>query len=102
MNKYLLQGKLTAKEDSGDKLTSILLEASKLISSAQGCNLYAVSKDQNDINSVWITEIWDSKEDHDNSLKLEAVRTLIGQAIPIIDGTPQRGQELEVIGGHGL
>lgn len=102
MNKYLLHGKLTAKEGQGEKLASILLEASKLVSTAQGCVLYVVGKDKNDHNAVWVTEIWDSKEDHDGSLKVEGVRELIAQAIPILDGPPQRGQELELLGGTGI
>jgi len=102
MNKYLLHGKLTAKEDSSEKLTSILLEASKMVSKAKGCILYVVGKDRNDKNAVWITEIWDSKEDHDNSLKMEGVKELISQAIPIIEGQPQKGQELQILGGKGI
>ncbi|MEP6512731.1 MAG: antibiotic biosynthesis monooxygenase family protein [Parafilimonas sp.] len=102
MTKYLLHGKLTAKEGYGEKLTSILLEASKLVSAAKGCILYVVSKDTTGRNSVWITEIWNSKEDHDNSLKGEGVKELISQAIPILDGQPQKGQELEILGGKGI
>ena len=102
MNKYLLHGKLTAQDGYGEKLTSILLNASKLVSTAKGCILYIVSKDTADINSVWITEIWDSKEDHDNSLKVEGVNELISMAIPILNGQPQKGQELEVLGGKGI
>lgn len=102
MNKYLLHGKLTAKEGQGEKLASILLEASKLVSTAQGCVLYVVGRDKNDHNAVWVTEIWDSKEDHDGSLKVEGVRELIAQAIPILDGPPQKGQELELLGGTGI
>jgi quinol monooxygenase YgiN len=102
MNKYLLHGKLTAKEGEVEKLASILLEASRLVSTAQGCILYVVGKDQNDPTAVWITEIWDSKEDHDNSLKVEGVRQLIAQALPILDGPPQKGQELELLGGTGI
>jgi quinol monooxygenase YgiN len=61
-----------------------------------------IGKDANDVNSVYVTEIWDSKEDHDNSLKLEEVRALIMKAMPIIDGQPQKGQELEILGGTGI
>jgi len=102
MSKYFLHGKLTAKNGQAQILTSILLEASKMVSTAKGCKFYFISRDKNDENSVWVTEIWDSKEDHDNSLKTEAVRELISRAIPIIEGQPQKGQELEVLGGKGI
>lgn len=102
MNKYGLHGKLKATAGNGDKLAAILLEASGLVSTAKGCNLYIVSKDKNDKDAVWVTEAWDSKEDHDNSLSVEGVRELISQAMPILDGQPEKGQELEILGGKGI
>lgn len=99
MNKYLLHGNFTAKTGHADELANILIEASKLVSTAKGNRLYVVSKDKNDPNSVYVTEIWDSKEDHDNSLKIDGVRELIMKAMPMIDGQPEKGQELEILGG---
>lgn len=99
---HLLHGKLTAKPGHRDELSNILLEASRLVAKAKGCNLYAISKDEKDQHSVYVTEIWTTKDDHDNSLKVEGVRALIMKAMPIIDGQPQKGQELEVIGGAGI
>ena len=79
-----------------------MLEAAAMVATAKGCRLYAISRDDSEPDAVWITEIWDTKEDHDNSLKVPGVRELIGRAMPIIDGPPQRGQELTVIGGFGI
>lgn len=102
MKKYLLHGKLKAKEGKGEELSSILLEAAQTLKTAKGCDLYAIGKDVTDENSVWVTEIWHSKEDHDNSLKLDSVRSVIMKAMPVLDGMPQKGQELEVMGGLGV
>jgi quinol monooxygenase YgiN len=102
MNKYLLHGKLTATKGNAELLASILLQASKLVSAAKGCILYVIAKDKQDEDSVWITEIWESREDHDNSLKVEGVKELIAQAMPILAASPQKGQELEVLGGKGV
>lgn len=99
MNKYLLHGKLTTKDGQGEKLSEILLEASRLVSSANGCTAYVVSRDLTDVNSIWVTEIWESKQDHDDSLNVAGVKELIAQAIPILNGAPQKGQELEILGG---
>ncbi|MCF2490737.1 putative quinol monooxygenase [Dyadobacter sp. CY347] len=99
---YLLHGKLNAKAGHAEELANILLEASQLMSTAKGCKVYAVGKDANDLNAVYVTEIWDSKEDHDNSLNVNGVRELIGRAMPIFDGQPSKGQELEILGGAGL
>ncbi len=99
---YLLHGKLQAKPNQANELADILLEASKLVSTAKGCKLYLIGKDENEPNSVYVTEIWDSKDDHDNSLKVEGVRELIMKAMPILDGQPTKGQELEILGGTGI
>lgn len=102
MSTYLLHGKLTAKQGQREDLAAILIEASKLVSTAKGCKLYVIGKDETDPNSVYITEIWDSKEDHDNSLKVAGVRELIMKAMPMLDGQPSKGQEIEILGGAGI
>lgn len=102
MNKYLLHGKLTAIVGHRDELAGILMKASELVATAKGCKLYIVGLDKDDIHSVYVTEIWDSKEDHDNSLNVNGVKDLIATAILILEGKPSRGQELEVLGGTGL
>lgn len=101
-NRYLLHGKLTAKVGHKDELANILLEASKLVVTAKGCQLYVIGTDENDTNAVYITEIWDCKEDHDNSLNVEGVRDLIMKAMPILDEQPTKGQELKILGGTGI
>jgi len=102
MSKYGLHSKLKAIDGGRDKLIQILLEASKLVSAAKGCNLYLISKDRTDNNAVWVTEVWDSKEDHDASLNLESVKKSITSAMPLISGKPERGQELEIVGGKEI
>lgn len=101
-NKYGLFGKFTAKEGKSDELLSILLDASELVSTAKGCHLYIINKDIENDNDIWVNELWDSKEDHDNSLKVEGVKELIMKAIPLIDGQPEKGVELKVVGGAGI
>ena len=102
MNKYGLHGKFNTQKGKADALAAILIEASQVVSKTKGCNLYAISKDPTEPDTVWVTEIWDSKADHDASLSLPEVRSLITKAIPLIDGAPSKGQELEVLGGFGL
>ena len=102
MGKYGLHGKLKAQPGKGEALSNILLEASNLVAQSKGCQVYLISTDNSQAETVWVTEVWDSKEDHDNSLKNEEVRALIGKAMPILDGMPEKGQELEVLGGLGL
>lgn len=100
--KYGLHGHLKAQEGKGEELANILLEAAQLLSDADGCHLYIVSRDIADENTIWITEVWDNKEAHHNSLKLDAVKTLISKAVPILAEPPKGGQEMQVLGGLGV
>lgn len=94
---YLLQGKLTAKEGKRDELAKILVEASKLIAKAKGSKFYIVGKSDGDKNDVFVTELWESKDDHDNSLNFPGVKELIMKAMPILAGPPEKGKEIEVL-----
>jgi quinol monooxygenase YgiN len=100
-NKYGLYGKLQAKTGKGKELGEILLKAASQMQNVKGCILYIVGKTADNPDGVYIIEAWNSKEDHDNSLKLPSVRELISQAMPILDGKPD-GITLELLGGKGL
>ena len=102
MIKYGLHNRLTAVPGKRDELASILLEASRLVAKSKGCQIYVVSRDPSDPDSVCITEVWDSREDHDDSLRNDLVRQLIGKAMPLLAGMPEKGQQLEVLGGLGV
>ncbi len=102
MNKYGLHGCLNAQPGKAHELVQILIKASKLVSTVKGCRLYTIGTDKTKPDTVWITEIWDTKEDHDKSLQIPDVRQLIGTAMPLLDGPPAKGQELSVLGGFGI
>ncbi|GAA4302123.1 antibiotic biosynthesis monooxygenase family protein [Nibribacter koreensis] len=96
--KYALLGKMTAQPDQREALLSILLQASHLVSTAKGCHQYLVYKDLQTQDCIWISELWDSVEDHDNSLHLPGCRDLIMQAMPLLAGKPEK-IELSLAGG---
>lgn len=81
-HKYGLIASLKAKEGKTEELGKILLKASELVSTSKGCISYVVSLDAEDEHLLWITEVWDSKADHDASLTNPEVRALIGTAYP--------------------
>ncbi len=101
-DKYLLHGKLKAKAGHNEALAAILLQASELVGTVKGCHMYLIGRSDQDPDAVYVTEIWDSKEDHDNSLNAEGVRELIMKAMPLLEGPPTKGQELDIIGGSGI
>ncbi|MBO6523696.1 MAG: antibiotic biosynthesis monooxygenase [Balneolaceae bacterium] len=99
--KYGLQGSFTAKVGKGDELVAILAEAAELMKGAKGCHIYVVGQEAQNADVICVSEVWESKEDHDNSLNIPGVRELIGKAMPIIDGKPE-SFEVDIIGGAGL
>jgi len=95
---YGLIGKMTAKEGQRDTLIAILTEGSDKM---PGCRSYIVAKDAKDANGIWITEVWDTKRHHADSLRLPSVQSAIGRGKPLIAGFDSYF-ETEPVGGTGL
>ena len=95
---YGMIGRMTATPGQRDTLLAILLEGT---SDMPGCRSYVIAVEPGDADAIWITEVWDSKELHDASLALPAVRAAIAKARPIIAGFGP-STVTEVVGGMGL
>ncbi len=102
MKKYGLIGQLRAKQGKAQELEKILIEAANLMKSAHGCQVYLVGRSIDDTHVVEVMEVWASKKDHDESLRFPGVKELIAKAMPLLDGPPEKGREIELSGGHGL
>ena len=98
---YGLHGKMTAQPGQRDALLDIMLSGTDTSNPMPGCYLYLISRATDDPDGIWITEIWRSKEDHDASLTLDAVKALIAVARPLIAGGSDRS-EFTPLGGLGL
>ncbi len=99
--KLVLHGRLGAKEGKRDALAANLLRAAAAMESVAACRLYVVSTSASDPNGVWVTEIWDSPEDHAASLERPEARQLIGETMPLIAELPTRAEKLSLVGGKG-
>ena len=95
---YGLIGKMLAVPGERDALIAILIEG---LSDMPGCLSYIVAKDPADSNAIWVTEVWDSKSSHEDSLSLPSVREAISLGKPLIAGFEERFETVP-IGGHGL
>lgn len=95
---YGLIVKMGAVPGKRDALIAILTESTTAM---PGCLSYVVAKDLADENEIWITEIWDSKESHDESLSLSGVASAISAGRSMIAGVGM-SVSTEPIGGHGL
>jgi quinol monooxygenase YgiN len=95
---YGLIGKAKTVDGKRDEFIKLLMDGT---GGMPGCLSYVVAKDPTDANAVWITEVWDSKESHEASLKLPAVQAAIAKGRPMIAGFGERFIT-EPVGGHGL
>ena len=95
---YGLIGKMRSTPGQRDALIAILLEGTTAM---PGCLAYIIAKDKQDADAIWITETWDSQDNHKASLTLQSVQAAIQQARPLIAGFGERF-ETEPIGGQGL
>jgi quinol monooxygenase YgiN len=93
-----LIGKMKTVPGQRDTVISYILEG---VAGMPGCLSYIVAKDPSDQDAVWITEVWENKESHHNSLSLPAVRESISRAKPLIASFEQSFETIPV-GGHGL
>jgi len=98
--KFGMQAVIIAAEGKGDSLAHIMLQASEIVSTMDGCILYLVQQSLTDNSKVLITEVWANKEAHAASLSNESVRALIMKAKPIIVGMDHNPAKF--IGGHGI
>lgn len=74
-------GRIKAIAGKRDALAAILASGS---GEMPGCISYVVAEDLADADALWVTEIWESKEAHQASLSLPAVREAIGKGRPLI------------------
>lgn len=95
---YGLIGKIRTQPGSRDALAALLLEATQAM---PGCRSYIIANDPTDADALWITEVWESAEQHKASLALPAIQAALATGRPMIAGFGERF-ETTPLGGHGL
>lgn len=95
---YGLIGKIRCVAGRRDELAATLLEGTTAM---PGCLSYVVAHDTQDVDALWVTEVWDTPESHRASLQLPAVQQAIAKGRPLIAGFGERF-ETAPIGGAGL
>ncbi|MGC4746788.1 putative quinol monooxygenase [Micromonospora sp. DT201] len=93
-------GSMKTKPGRRDDVVDILLSGVDGLREA-GCDLYVVSVSDTDDVTIWVSEVWQSKEKHDASLQLPETKAAIGKAMPMLTGE-FTSQEVTVRGGLGL
>ena len=88
-------GRLKATPGQRDALAVILASGSGEMA---GCISYIVAEDLADADALWVTEIWESKDAHQASLSLPAVREAIAKGRPLIAGFDSGAQTRPISG----
>ena len=96
---HLNIGSIRTTPGNRDAVIAILLEGQDGLREV-GCSQYLIGADDSDPDLIWVSEVWDSKESHDGSLKLPAVREAIGRAMPMLTGEFTGGGST-LVGGLG-
>lgn len=86
---YGLIGQLKAVPGKREELIAILRKGT---GEMPGNLLYLVAEDLDDPDAIWITEVWATRTDHENSLKLPGVQAAIARGRPLIAGFGARAQ----------
>ncbi len=95
---YGLIGRMLAAPGKREELLAIMLEGNDAM---PGCLSYVIARDPKSEDGIWITEVWDSKDNHAASLQLPHVQATIAKAKPIIAGFAEYF-ETEPLGGIGV
>lgn len=95
-----MYGKVVAKPGQRDTLLQLLLQASRLLTPFPGCDLYIVNIVPSDPDTIWVTELWASEADCDDSLKMDSIKEVIAMARPLIAAF--ESIRLLPVGGKGL
>ncbi|MEU4219377.1 putative quinol monooxygenase [Actinoplanes sp. NPDC026623] len=92
-------GSMKTRPGHRDAVVDLLVSGADGLRAA-GCHLYVVSVSDADDVTIWVSEVWLSKEKHDASLQLPEVKAAIGKAMPMLTGE-FTSQEVTVVGGLG-
>lgn len=101
MRAYGCYVKFTAQPGQRDALVEHLLSAATFVEKAAGCELYIINTSPTEPESVWVTEVWRSQQEHDASLTTFGAQAAIAQVLPLLAGSPEKIDVLPV-GGKGL
>lgn len=89
-------GTLGVEPGKRDELVAALTAPSPDLREA-GCLLYEVGVDDDHPDTVFVAELWRSREAHAASLKLPSVRAAIAAARPLLNGE-FGGHRFDVVG----
>jgi quinol monooxygenase YgiN len=100
MARFGMVGKLVAQPGRGGELLELPMAATRELKSADGCELYVISQDRDNLETIWVFEAWRDEAAHRASLDMPAVRGVIQHGLSLI--AERDGAKLKPVGGVGL
>lgn len=73
--------KLTCVTGKRDDMIALLQRSAAKM---PGCLSYIVARDGSSQDVLWVTEVWESQQDHDSSLALRQVQDALPRAKPLV------------------
>ncbi|MEU4619812.1 putative quinol monooxygenase [Actinoplanes sp. NPDC023801] len=98
--RYGYFGSMKTKPGHRDQVVQLLLRSAEGLRSA-GCHHYVIGVSDDDDQTIWVNEVWDTREAHDASLHLPDTQAAIAAAMPLLTGE-FTSREITVLGGLGL
>ena len=95
---FALINKLTAKPGQRDRVVEILLESGKAFDDNPACLMYLVAESVDEDNVIWVSDLWTSREPHDEALQRPEIRPFVNEAMPLLEGMPEQ-IEVRPVGG---
>jgi quinol monooxygenase YgiN len=99
MDRIARYGKAVANQGQGAELAKRLLAAADELGDDPGCELYLVSRQADDEDVIWVTELWRSQGDLDASLERIRGSDDVAAAMALVDDWQM--VELDLLGGKG-
>ncbi|WP_316772399.1 putative quinol monooxygenase [Streptomyces sasae] len=93
-------GSMRTRSGRRDDVVAILLSAAGSLREL-GCRSYVVGLAADDPDTIVVTEVWESKEHHDASLRSPGAKEAIAAAMPMLTGE-FTSRETTVVGGLGV
>jgi len=93
---YANIGSLGAQPGKRDTVVEILTRLNPDLMEA-GCLLYEVGTNDDEPDTVFVMELWESLEAHQQSLQLDSVKAAIDEAMPLLSGSLE-SKDFSVVG----
>ncbi len=99
MSQVARNARTTAKPGRGQELAELLLGAAQEMSGDPGCELYLISRQTDDPDIVWVTELWRSQADLDACVQRIRGSDAVSEVMALVEASEMI--ELDLLGGKG-